>query len=211
MKTIKAWYFSDESKKLRYGDGREIKLGVTHEVDVAPVLCARGLHGSVRILNALEYAPGPIVWRVELSGDMDVGKDKIAATRREYIAGGVNVEHILRRFARKCALDVINLWNAPNVVVQYLKTGDEDLRAAAWEASRAASRAAAGEASRAAARGASRAAAWGAAWGASQAASRAAAGEASRAAAWKAVWVALKEKQNKRLTAMVIQAIKRRV
>ena len=42
----------------------------------------------------------------------------------------------LREFARWCALQVIDLWDAPDVVYEYLKTGDETLRdaarAAAW-------------------------------------------------------------------------------
>ena len=32
MDTVTGWYFSEESRRLRYGDGRPIALGVTHEV-----------------------------------------------------------------------------------------------------------------------------------------------------------------------------------
>ena len=39
-----------------------------------------------------------------------------------------------RYFARWCALQVIHLWNCPDVVKQYLETGDEGLRDAAWYA-----------------------------------------------------------------------------
>jgi hypothetical protein len=39
-----------------------------------------------------------------------------------------------RLFTRQCALDVIDLWDAPAVVRQYLETGDESLRASAWDA-----------------------------------------------------------------------------
>ncbi len=96
--TILAWYFSDESRTLRHGDGREIALGVTHSIEGGdPKLYERGLHGSVRILDALKFAPGPVVYRVELSGKMDVGADKIAATRRRYIAGGI--AHVVRENA----------------------------------------------------------------------------------------------------------------
>ena len=41
-----------------------------------------------------------------------------------------------------CALDVIHLWNPPSIVIEYLKTGDEKIRAAASDAARAAARAA---------------------------------------------------------------------
>jgi hypothetical protein len=221
---MKAWYFSGEDKRLRYGDAREIVLGETHTIEGAPELCERGLHGSTKIIDALGYAPGPIVWRVELSGDMDIGSDKIAAQSRTYIDGGVNIEHILRKFARKCALDVVNLWDAPDIVVEYLKTGDEGLRAAARDAARDAAWAAwdaardAAWAARDADRDAVRAAAWDAArdaaWDAAWAAARAADRDAVRAAAWDAVRAADRDaaraKQNKRLTAMVSRAIKRR-
>ena len=45
---------------------------------------------------------------------------------------------MLRAFARQCALDVIHLWNAPQVVRDYLTTGDESLRDAAGNAAYAA-------------------------------------------------------------------------
>lgn len=39
---------------------------------------------------------------------------------------------VLRQFAREVALDVAHLWNAPPVVLRYLKTGDESIRDTAW-------------------------------------------------------------------------------
>ena len=84
---MKAWYFSSEDRKLRYGDNRIIKAGLTHKVTCKPVLCEAGLHGSKRIIDALFYAPGPVVWRVELGGDMAIGDDKISATERHYLWG----------------------------------------------------------------------------------------------------------------------------
>jgi len=130
---MKAWYFSSEDRKLRYGDNRIIKAGLTHKVTCKPVLCESGLHGSKKILDALSYAPGPIVWRVELGGDVDIGDDKISATERHYL-WGYDATDVLRRFARRCALDVIHLWDAPDVVIQYLKTGNDDLMGAAYYA-----------------------------------------------------------------------------
>jgi hypothetical protein len=128
---MKAWYFSNECKKLRYHDNRKIELGVTHKVDCKPVLCESGLHASKRLIDALEYAPGPILWRVELGGEIEVGDDKVVATERTYIDGGIDVTECLRRFARMCALDVVHLWGAPDVVIEYLKTGNEELMTAA--------------------------------------------------------------------------------
>lgn len=152
MKPILAWYFSEESKKLRYGDGREIAIGVEHTVKGYPEPCKHGLHGSESILDALDYAPGSIVWRVELSGRIKRSGDKIAATRRKYIAGGIDISDVLRAFARKMALSVAHLWDCPEIVRRYLETGDESIRSAAWDATSAAAWAAAKDAARAAAR-----------------------------------------------------------
>ena len=166
---IRAWYFSNEDKKLRYGDDRPIEVGVTHDAKAAPLeLCAYGLHASQNILHALQYAPGHILWEVELGGKILVGDDKMCATHRTYLRE-INCEEILREFARWCALQVIHLWDCPSVVKEYLETGNPELRDAAmdaaWDAAwaaRAAARAAmdaAREAARAAARDAARAAA----------------------------------------------------
>ena len=181
---MKAWYFSTEEKKLRYDDNRDIKIGGTHEIQGEPILCKHGLHGSVNILDALDYAPGPIVYRVELSGKMDIGIDKISAQKRTYLEGGVDISDVLREFTRWCALQVINLWDAPDVVREYLETGKEELRDAARDAARAAARAAA------------RDTAWAAAWAAARGATRA----ATRAAA--------RDAQNKKLEEMVMEALK---
>jgi hypothetical protein len=139
----KAWYFSKDDKKLRYGDNRDIVLGVEHRIEGYPEPCKHGLHGSVRILDALQYAPGAIVWQVELSGRIKKADDKIAATRRKYIAGGIDISDTLRLFARKQALSVIDKWDCPAIVKQWLETGDESIRSAAWSAARSAARSAA--------------------------------------------------------------------
>ena len=155
---MKAWYFSETSKKLRYGDNREIALGVTHTITGTPIPCEHGLHGSVKILDALSFASGPVLWEVELAGEIveHSDHDKHAATERTYLRGGVDVSDVLRAFARRCALDVIDKWDAPAIVRQYLETGDESIRAAA-------------EAAAEAAWAAAMAAAWAAAWAAAAA------------------------------------------
>ena len=62
------WHFTDETECLRYGDGRKIKVGITHKVNCEPILCQAGLHTSKTVLDALQYAPGNILFRVRLSG-----------------------------------------------------------------------------------------------------------------------------------------------
>jgi hypothetical protein len=118
---MKAWYFSTDDLVLRYGDNRKIRTGITHTVDCEPILRKQGLHGSKRIIDALDCAPGNIVWRVELTGRMVHGSDKVSATRSQVSVGRRLQRHTEADFARRCALDVIHLWDAPDVVISYLK------------------------------------------------------------------------------------------
>ena len=141
MKTVEGWWFAPENKKLANGDGRKIKIGATHRVRGEIIPCKHGLHLSKRLIDALRYAPGPVVYRVVGSGIIyPHGEpiDKYACSERTYLYGGVDVSETLRRFARMCALDVVHLWDAPDIVVTYLKTGDEKVRAAAGAAAGAA-------------------------------------------------------------------------
>jgi hypothetical protein len=208
-KTIVGYWFCKNDLILPNGDGRKIEIGVTHKVEGEIVPCKHGLHASERPLDALSYAPGLVACKVILSGKIiSHNGDKYAASERKYIHIADATE-TLRLFARKCALDVIHLWDAPDVVVRYLKTGDELLRAAAWDAAWDAARAAAGDAAWDAARAAAWAAAgaaagapaWAAArdaaWDAARAAARDAARDAARAAAgapaWAAAWAAARD------------------
>jgi hypothetical protein len=198
MKQITGWYFAPQNNKLGYGDGREISIGITHKVDGKIIPCERGLHLSQRPIDAMEYASGPIIYRVKGYGTVIPHGDpidKYACSHRKYLAGGVDVTDVLRQFARECALDVIHLRDAPEIVIQYLKTGDEKIRAAARGAARGAARAATWDAAWAAARDAARDAAWDAA----RDAAWAAAWTAAWTAAWAAAWDAARAAQNKRL------------
>ena len=156
---MKAWHFAKDDKRLGYGDGREIIVGETLKHDGGLVLCSSGLHASIRPIDALGYARGAYVCRVELGGEIIRSSDKAVASERTVI-WAYNAAGVLRRFARLCALDVIDKWDAPEIVVRYLKTGDESIRDAAgdaaWDAAGAAARDAAGDAARAAARAAAR-------------------------------------------------------
>ena len=152
---MKGYYFS-ANNRLRYGDGRTIEQGITHMVDVTPRCCHAGLHASKSPLDALVYGGGSWCWYVSVSGQIhEQSNKKFCGQRREYL-WGFDAGHVLRAFARKCTLDVIDFWNPPPVVVDFLKTGDECLRAAARDAARIAARDAAW-AARDAARAAARA------------------------------------------------------
>jgi hypothetical protein len=160
-------------------DGRPVPaIGETlvHEGPIA--WCESGLYASRDVFDALRYAPGAQLHRVLCEEIEREDTDKLVCRRRT-ITASIDATDLLRSFARQCALDVNDLWDAPDVVRQYLETGDGSLRVAA----RAAARAAAWTAAVAAAWTAAEPAAWTAAQYAAADAARAAARSAARSAA----------------------------
>jgi hypothetical protein len=127
------------------------------------VICESGLHASKHPLDALSYAPGGTLCLVECEDIEEEHADKFVCRRRK-IVKRIDATDLLWKASREFALSVIHLWDAPQVVRDFLTTGDESLRAAAWDAAWAAARAAAWDAAWAAARDAAWAAAWAAAW-----------------------------------------------
>ena len=178
-----AWHFVGDT--LRYGEPIPADGKLLHHTG-SVVICRSGLHASERIIDALTYAPGNIICRVECDDIIDEQRDKLVCRERT-ILWRVDGEELLREFARKCALDVIHLWDAPQVVIPYLQTGDPELQDAA-------------RATAEAARATAEAAAWDAA--ARDAAAAASAAAAARAAA-EAARDAARDAQNTRLEQMV--------
>jgi hypothetical protein len=104
------------------------------------VPCKNGLHASPDAFDALQYAPGNLLHRVELDGDITPHGDPVDkfAARKRMIVASIDATGILRLFARRVALDVIDLWDAPPIVKEYLESGDESKRADASSAGNAA-------------------------------------------------------------------------
>jgi hypothetical protein len=199
---VKAWHFVGDNLR----DGRPIPPdGETLIHDGPLAMCRCGLHGSPRLLDALRYAPGHTLCRTEHGGEIIHDADKLVSASR-VILWRLDAEDLLRDFARRCALDVIDLWPAPEIVIKYLTGGDETFRAAAWDAASTAARDAWDAAGTAA--WAARAAAWDAAWDAASIAASTAASTAARAAR-DAAMVPAWDKQNRRLTSMVMAATRR--
>ena len=145
---VLAWHFLNGPLPGVLRDGRPAPAdGEILRHAGAIKLCERGLHASVRPIDAADYAPGPIVCRVECGGTIQHDDDKLVCTERR-ILWRADAEATLRAFARRCALSVIHLWDPPAVVREYLETGREETRAAAWDAARAAARASAWAAAR---------------------------------------------------------------
>jgi len=209
MKTTKAWHFCRRARtRLRTSNGDLLipKDGVwlEHKGDVK--MCESGLHASKRLIDALEYAQDTTICRVELRDIVEEGEDKLVARQRR-VLWHLDGEVLLRAFARRCALDVIDEWDAPEVVLQWLKTGDEQHRKASLSLSEEAVVSAVG----AAARSVADVVAWTASelssfsmaryvsWSAARSAA-----DAADAAARSAAGSAARTTQNRRLVSMVM-------
>ena len=122
-------------------------------------ICKCGLHASWRVSDAVSLAPGPILCLVEVADIRDQQEDKLVCARRKIIAR-FDATTLLRADARTSALSVIKNWSAPQVVMDWLNTGDEQYRSAAQSAARSAAWSAAESAAESAAWSAARSAAW---------------------------------------------------
>ncbi len=144
-KPVLAWHFV--GKTLR--DGSPIPVdGVWLEFKGKCEMCESGLHWSRNPFDALQYAPGETLCLVEVDQIASEQDDKGVSHRRKIVAR-MNATELLSYFARMQALSAFDYWDVPDVVIDYVMTGDESIRAAAWAAARAAwdaARAAAGAA-----------------------------------------------------------------
>ena len=184
---VLAWHFT--SNTLR--DGRPIPpIGEVLHVPPPIRICERGCHASRNIIDALYYAPGTNLHRVELWGSIREQKDKLVASNRR-ILWSINSQELLREAARKFALRVIHLWEPKQVVVNYLKTGNPDLRASAWASAEAGARASA------------EVSAVGSAWASAWASARASAEVSAEGSAWDSAWASAYEEMENILLDLV--------
>ena len=144
-----AWHFVGATLR----DGSPIPAdGKWIEFDGPLELCYTGLHFSRLPHQALEYSPGDTLCLVEIGGEIlePQGEDKGVCSRRKIVAR-MDATGMLRYYARMQAVKALDYWDTdpPEVVCDYLATGDEHLRAAAraaaWAAAEAAAWAAAGD------------------------------------------------------------------
>jgi len=196
-----AWHFLREDRKLRFPPHTEITPGSVVTAEGELKMCKNGCHASIRPIDALGYAQGPIVCRVELSGEIIEDTDKVCARHRK-VLWMADATHTLHEFACWCAEQALirereagrepdpRSWAAIEAKRKWLcgEISDKEL-AAAWDAAWAAARAAARAAAWAAARAAAGATAWDAAWA------------AAGATAWDAAWA----EQNAKLEEMLLE------
>ena len=99
MPKILAWHFTD-GMTLR--DGQPLVVGKTyrHEGDVE--ICESGYHASRRLFDALRWAPGTQLSRVECWGDLKEEEDKLVAKNRK-VLWTLDVAMILHELAYRVA------------------------------------------------------------------------------------------------------------
>lgn len=146
------WHFLREDRRLRWGSRAIVEPGDTFRVDFPhkseddgqiynkPTLCKAGLHASRRAIDALQYAPGPIICRVTLAGDVVEDKAKAAARERTvlWMADATNTLH---EFACRCAETALRTAKVEDVRCwQAIETKRKWLRGEATDAELAAAR-----------------------------------------------------------------------
>ncbi|MHB1937026.1 MAG: DUF7666 domain-containing protein [Acidobacteriaceae bacterium] len=203
---ILAWHFLDDDGLDR--NGNEVEIGQTTSVKGPIVICKHSLHWSERLIDALKYAPGSTLCRVEGWGDVERERDTGCSRHRKVLAKA-NIAPILHEFACRVAEQALQdagvkdkrSWAAIETKRRWLAgdASDDELAAAegaAWLAGDATTKELA----------AARSAAWMAAWE-----SRTAAAEAAAWAVWSARVVrsaaaeVARERQNTLLTQMVME------
>lgn len=196
---VLAWHFVGDTLR----DGRPIPPDgewLEHGGELS--VCEAGLHASREILDALNYAPGSTICRVRCGGEIVEQSDRLVCSRRK-ILWRIEADELLRDFARRRAWSVITHWESPEIIVEFLRTGDESKLSAAWSAVDAA----AWSADNAAARSAAWfAVSWNTSWNAAWFTVDAAATDAAaRSAAADAAWSAATDAANKQLAEMVME------
>jgi len=148
-----AWHFLNDEGTLCKGN-LKVEVGQTLRMRGPIIPCDRGFHASVRPLDALRYAPGAVVQRVRLTGEIVEQADKVVASERTclWIADATRTLHefaiwcgeqaLREAQARRMAVDARS-WHALEAKRQWLdgNVSDVDLataRAAAYAAAAAA-------------------------------------------------------------------------
>ncbi len=116
---IRAYHFT--GPKLR--DSRELPPDGEWLIEPLPLeMCQKGLHYSEHPFDALIYAPGFTLCLVDVDGKILTQSDKGCAEKRRIVAR-IDAKELCLKFARDVASDVLHLWDAPQVVKDFLATG----------------------------------------------------------------------------------------
>jgi hypothetical protein len=197
---ILAWHFLKEDGLTQYEPRHKVVPGEWLAVHPPLRICRKGLHASSRLIDALQYAPGPLLCRVELCGELIEQSDKLCAQQRRVIAMAdatnilhekaclaaesvlANITSQVHRATAQAAIDTKRAWLAGKATNTQLASA----RSAACLTARSAAEASARSAARSAAEASAEASAWSVARAAAWSAARLAAESAARSAAWSA-------------------------
>ncbi len=147
VETVLAWHWINKNRRTFRGD-LPVVVGETLTHDGAPDMCNSGLHASEQIIDALHYATGSIVCRVEVGGTTIKGNDKLVGTTRKCL-WMIDAERLLHEFGCRCAERALKQhnvtdnrsWDAIKVKRLWLQTKATDKElAAARSAARTAAR-----------------------------------------------------------------------
>jgi hypothetical protein len=184
---MKAWHFLLYDGKLGHTNEYP-KVGETIKVDPEKLeVCSYGLHACKNRVDALIYAPSKYICRVELSGEILRGVDKVCASERK-ILWMIDGERVLRQFAIDCALSVVE--SCSKEIIDYTMLIGFLYNESGFTAINSAAHSAAESAADSAARSAARSAAYSAAYSAARSAAYSAADFGSDSAAYFAAYFA---------------------
>jgi len=119
---ILAWHYvsiaADGKPRLKYGDDREVIVGKRLAAKGELELCANGMHACINPLDCFDYLPGGamILCRVELSGKIIEGSDKLCARYRT-VKAMIPALPFLIDFAAWCAEQAIQTVQAQGIAV----------------------------------------------------------------------------------------------
>jgi len=113
------WHFLPADGCLAHCETKiKVKAGEHYFVEPPIIACENGLHASARALDALRHAPGSIVERVILSGEIVLHGEIVLRTNKAAASERTVVKledatNTLHEFACQCAEDVLHLCDKP--------------------------------------------------------------------------------------------------
>src|SRR5579859_3358284 len=83
---VLGWHFLKEDGLTQYSPRKKVVVGEWLYEQPPLSICSKGLHASSRLIDALQHAPGPVLCRVELCGELIERTDKFCAQQRRVVA-----------------------------------------------------------------------------------------------------------------------------
>ena len=108
---VLGWHFLAEDRRLQFGTREVVEAGKTYMAEGPLKMCQNGVHASRRAVDALQYAPGPVVCRVRLSGEIQHDTDKSVARHRT-VLWIADATAILHEFALVCGHEALGYRDA---------------------------------------------------------------------------------------------------